>query len=100
MKVGEIHARLNNKQIKINGVPISKDNLQDEISVMSGYWDLDEFISPWYSKLKPSERTTIKLFNIRDFFGREPTNVKLFKFFTGFNLITLSKREEYVFMID
>lgn len=100
LKVGEIHARINNKQIKINGVPITKEDLHNTIHVMSGYWEYGDFCWNWCIQLKPAERTTFNAFNVRDFFGAEPTNIKMYRFLTGFDLITLSKKEEYVFMID
>ena len=100
LKVGEIHARIDKKQIKINGVAINRDNLSDDINVMDGYWEYSEFVFDWYKDTKPTGSLILRGgCSIRDFFGSEPTNIDIMRFFTGFDLVSLSKKEEYVFMI-
>lgn len=87
----EIKQRFKNGQIKVNNeIPI---DLKVDLNINSNsYWDLGDFI---FDNL-PNK--SLEIFNIRDFFGEKPTNIKSLKFLTGFTLISISKKEEFVFI--
>lgn len=88
----EVKTRLNNNQIKINN-EVVKD-LDIELNIQEHYWELSDFIfiNSEHLRLFPI------LGNVRDFFGEEPTNIKELEFLTGYTLISISKKEEYVFI--
>ena len=80
----EIRARINTNTIKINGDSITLENLNNELDILDGYWEFEDFI--------------LHCFNIEDFFGQEESNIHLFKWLSGFLLLTIGKKQKYVFM--
>lgn len=102
MFVKDIKARINSNTIKINNTILTVDMLNDDLNILHGYWEYDDFIfnSFYYKKnIKKSESLVLHCFNIRDFFGNEEeTNIEFLKWLGGFLLLTISKKESYVFM--
>lgn len=102
----DIRIRLNNKQIKVNNEVVIDGNLElnitgewlemDEVKYLNGWWEFGDFL---YYNVEALEGIPSRLFDLKDFFGEEPTNIKQLEFLTGYILISLSKREHYVFMI-
>lgn len=101
----EIKQRLKNGQIKINNVVVKSldvecnfdyDNVKER--------ELPEFLMD--SGLDLHQLTLLKTyanFNIMDLFGSPTleeglTNIEKFKFLSGYVLLTISKREHYVFV--
>lgn len=91
----DIKQRVANGQIRINGEKIT--DLDTELSIQEGYWELGDFCYHSAHQLNRFS-TELKLIGIRNLFGEEPTNIAGLDFLTGFSLIQLSKREEYVFI--
>lgn len=91
----EIKARIASKQIKVNLVVVL--DMNEEVEVQDGWWELGNFI---YFNITPnSSFPPVEIVgNIRNFFGKEETNIPSLQFLTGYTLITISKREEYVFI--
>lgn len=100
----EIKQRINNKQIKINNIPINSLEVEcnfdyDNVKVM----ELPEFLIQ--CGLDLNQLTSLKHygdFNIMDFFGSPtlengPTNIENFIFLRDFVLLSLSKKEHYVY---
>lgn len=86
----EIKIRIGNKQIKVNNEIVTDRELEIPIQSLDNS-ELGCFLYDNNIKLPVFG-------NIRDFFGNEPTNIKSLNFLTGYTLITISKKQEYVFM--
>lgn len=91
LPVKEIRQRFANKQIKINNQLCTA--LDHNVDVGDGYWELGDFLfingaaiesKPWV--------------DIKDFFGPTKTNIKSLRFLSGFTLISISKKEHFVFI--
>ena len=90
----EIKSRLANGQIKINNISV-KENI--ELNVQDGYWELGDFI--FYNSKSIGIHPILG--DIKDFFGTdtdEPTNIHDLDFLSAFTLISISKREHFVFI--
>jgi len=102
MFVKDIKARINNNTIKINGSVVTVDMLDKDIDILSGYWEYHDFTyrSFYYKRnIKKSENLVLNCFDIKDFFGDDvDTNIDFLKWLRGFLLLTISKKESYVFM--
>lgn len=96
----EIKNRIKNSQIKLNGEIIKLEDLKNSIIFDNSFWEYDDFMFHWLKTLNKNQIQLVFLFqkNIEDFFGPEPTNIKTFNFLTGFSLLTLSKKEKFIFM--
>lgn len=89
----EIKSRFKNKQLKINNEVVTDLNI--ELNVIGKPISLGDFI---FNNLNTNLAKLLKVVNVRDFFGDgEETNLNHLKFLKGYTLITLSKKEEYVF---
>ena len=91
----EIKSRLKNKQIKVNNEVI--DNFNIDIPTLGHYEDFGDFL---FWNITDENKNALKNFNVRDFFGGELTNINKLDFLTGYILISVSKKEEYVFFIN
>lgn len=97
MPANEAKVRLKSGRIKINNEVVQDMNI--ELPIQEGYWELGEFVYNHYVSLPKDLHWLFMLFDdIRYLFGETPSNVKIMRFYSGFTLITLSKREEFVFM--
>lgn len=85
----EIKQRLNNKQIKLNNEVVTNTNI--ELNVENNFTDLGDFL------LSSELPFVAKIFDIKDFFGPGETNVKSLQFLKNYTLITISKREHFVY---
>ena len=97
----EIRARINTNTIKINGDSITLENLNNELDILDGYWEFEDFIyESFFKKLSKTKGDELVLhcFNIEDFFGQEESNIHLFRWLSGFLLLTIGKKQKYVFM--
>lgn len=91
LPVKEIRSRFANKQIKVNNDLCTA--LDHNVDVEDGYWELGDFIFLNAAHIHKNE-----FLDIKDFFGNRKTNVKGLEFLSGFTLISISKREHYVFI--
>lgn len=101
----EVRQRFANRQLKINNVLCTaldhkiKIKLEyteaekDEDKKLISYREFGEFLT-----LNNFDSPLAKVLDIKDFFGEEPTNIKQFEFVTGYTLISISKKEHFVFM--
>lgn len=87
----EIKRRINNKQIKWNNKVVEGI---EEVGEISGYWELGDFLF-----MNAPLPQCLHWFDVKEFFGMESTNVRSLNFLTGYNLLTLSKKEHFVCMI-
>lgn len=93
----ELKSRIANGQIRINNEVVT--NVAIDLNIQDGYWTLGDFI---YHQLNDDVNKALQiantLSNFRDFFGEPETNIKYLKFLSGYTLIKISKKEEYVFI--
>lgn len=97
---GESKKRLANKQIKINNIAVVDKTIN--VNVGDGFWELGDFLCA----LPKKELEAINAFknigiieDIKDWFGdAEPTNIEQLKFLEGFTLISISKKEHFIFI--
>jgi hypothetical protein len=94
----EVKTRLKNKQVKINNEIVTNSDQEIDV-IIDDYQDLGKWLTDHLSDHQGAIRVanTIAPGGFRDFFGPDPTNVPSLMFFTEYTLITVSKREEYVF---
>lgn len=100
----EIKQRIKNGQIKINNIPIKSLDVEVDFYDEGPSTELPDFLTTCGINLK--QLTLLKGYtglNICDFFGSPtleegPTNIPQFEFLRGFVLLTLSKREHYVYV--
>jgi hypothetical protein len=86
----EIKSRVKNKQIKINNDII--DNINIEIDIIPDYYlDLADFVYYNIEFLK-----NIEYFGIENLIGSD-TNIEKYQFLTEYYLLTISKKEKFVF---
>ncbi len=91
LPVKEIRNRFANKQIKINNQLCTA--LDHKLEIEDGYWELGDFIF-----LNGSAITHKPWVDIKDFFGPTKTNIKSLRFLSGFTLVSISKKEHFVFI--
>lgn len=91
LPVKEIRSRFANKQIKINNQLCTA--LDHNVDIEDGYWELGDFIF-----LNSSAIIHKPWIDIKDFFGPTKTNIKDLRFLSGYTLITISKKEHFVFI--
>lgn len=95
----EIKNRIANKQLKLNNKIITSKMLKNEIIFNISFWEFDDFVYNWMKTLNKKQIQLVFICNnIEDFFGPEPSNIKTLNFLTGFSLLSLSKKEKFVFM--
>jgi hypothetical protein len=87
----EIKIRMGNNLIKINGEPIKERH--QELPVEDEAEELGEFVFRNIEALAPFTG----LITIKDMFGPEPTNIPALQFLTEHLLLSISKREHFVF---
>lgn len=100
----EIKIRIKNKQIKINNEIVSDSNILFDIQAeiveiedkryLQGYWELGDFL------FLNEPFNLLSFVNVKDLFGSEPTNLYNLHFLTGYTLLSLSKKEHYVFITN
>jgi hypothetical protein len=101
----EIKQRMSNKQIKINNEVITSFDVEVDIKFN---WETHQLVeAPEFlmdSGLDLSQLAGMKSYGISilDFFGsptikEDPTNIEKFAFLTNYVLVTISKREHYIF---
>lgn len=91
LPVKEIRSRFANKQIKINNQLCTA--LDHKLDIHDGYWELGDFIF-----LNSSAIQTKPWIDIKDFFGPTKTNIIPLRFLSGFTLVSISKKEHFVFI--
>ena len=96
----EIKNRIKNGQLKLNNEIITVEQLKEEIQFNNSFWEYDDFIYNWMKTLNTKQIELVFLFkgSLEDFFGPEPSNIKTLNFLTGFSLLSLSKKEKFVFI--
>jgi len=87
----EIKQRIKNKQIKINNVVV--DNTNIELDVTGHYWSLGNFI---LYNLTGVIGDALSIFPIKDEFNE--SSIPLLNFCEGYILLTISKKEDFVFI--
>lgn len=92
--VKEIKGRFANKQIKINNVLCTA--IDHDIRIQDGYWDLGDFLFYNMTSLK----TFMFIDDIKDLFGECASNIEALKFLSGYTLLSISKKEHFVFITD
>ncbi len=101
----EIKQRLKNGQIKINNVPVKSLDVECDFDYDNvKQIDLPDFLMD--SGLDLHQLTVLRTygdFNIMDLFGSPtleegPTNIPQFEFLRGYVLLSISKREHYVYV--
>jgi hypothetical protein len=88
----EIKARLKNKQIKVNNEVVTNSSFDFEISLEHPI-ELGDFV---FSNIEKMPKL-FRVIDIKDFFGEEDTNLEGVKFLSNFILISISKREHFVY---
>lgn len=86
----EIKVRIVNNQIRVNNEVVIDRELDIPIQSLDNS-DLGCFLVDNNVKLP-------KFVDIREFFGEGDTNIKELEFLSGYTLISISKKQEYVFM--
>lgn len=87
----EIKQRIKNKQIKINNKAV--DNTSIDLDITGHYMKIGDFI---LHNLTGAIGDALSLFPIKDEF--EEASIPLLSFCEGYILITISKKEDYVFI--
>lgn len=103
MFVKDIKARINSNTIKINNNPVTIDMLENDLDILDGYWEFEDFIfdNIYKKNIKKSESLYLHCFDIKDYFGNEEeTSIDFLKWLSGFLLLTISKKESYIFMYN
>lgn len=90
--VKDIRSRFANMQIKINNETCTA--IDAKLNIGDGYWELGEFIAINAKHLDDK----LKVLDIKNFFGTGKTNIKSLEFLSGFTLVSISKKEHFVFI--
>lgn len=89
----DIKQRLSNGQIKVNNTSVSNADML--LNVKDEYVELPLWI---IDNLPLVTKANLICIDFKDLFGTdEPTNIEVFKHFEKFTLVSISKREHFVF---